>query len=84
MNLTHLSQVAKLNSVYTIVLSGKPFPTSKTVELKCFLYSQSRNGFAIIRPPGHHAEEGEACGFCFFNNVPVAAKYAQEKHGVKK
>ncbi|KAI8577993.1 hypothetical protein K450DRAFT_249410 [Umbelopsis ramanniana AG] len=32
-----------------------------------------KNGFALIRPPGHHAEEDEAMGFCFFNNVGVAA-----------
>ena len=32
----------------------------------------STKGVAIIRPPGHHAEADEACGFCIFNNVPVA------------
>ena len=30
---------------------------------------------AIIRPPGHHAEEDEAMGFCLFNNVAIAASY---------
>ncbi|GAA5842198.1 hypothetical protein JCM3766R1_005063 [Sporobolomyces carnicolor] len=38
---------------------------------------QIRNGFAIVRPPGHHAEPEEAMGFCFFNNVAVAAKWLQ-------
>lgn len=33
------------------------------------------SGFAIVRPPGHHAEEDEAMGFCLFNNVAVAASY---------
>ncbi|RWS29799.1 histone deacetylase hda2-like protein [Leptotrombidium deliense] len=42
------------------------------------------NGFALIRPPGHHAMTSEACGYCFFNNVAIAAKYAQQKLGVKR
>lgn len=33
------------------------------------------SGFAIVRPPGHHAEADKAMGFCFFNNVAVAASY---------
>ena len=41
-------------------------------------------GVAIVRPPGHHAEPDEACGFCLFNNVGVAAKYALENHGAKR
>ncbi len=36
-----------------------------------------RNGFALLRPPGHHAESGRAMGFCLFNNVGVAAKALQ-------
>lgn len=36
------------------------------------------NAFALLRPPGHHAESGKAMGFCLLNNVAVGARYAQE------
>lgn len=38
-----------------------------------------KNAVAIIRPPGHHAEHDAARGFCFFNNVPIAAKAMQKE-----
>uniref|UniRef100_A0A4W4GJH1 Histone deacetylase n=1 Tax=Electrophorus electricus TaxID=8005 RepID=A0A4W4GJH1_ELEEL len=43
-----------------------------------------KNGFAVVRPPGHHAEESTAMGFCFFNSVAVTAKLLQQKLGVVK
>jgi len=39
-------------------------------------------GFAIVRPPGHHAEPGACHGFCLYNNVAVAAKAARERMDV--
>lgn len=43
-----------------------------------------QNGMAIIRPPGHHAMKSEFNGFCFFNNVAIAARYALESHNLKR
>ena len=42
------------------------------------------NGFAIVRPPGHHALPNRAMGFCFFNNVAIAAKWLIEARGLKR
>jgi acetoin utilization deacetylase AcuC-like enzyme len=42
------------------------------------------NAFCSIRPPGHHAEPARAMGFCFFNNVVVAARHALEVHGLAR
>jgi acetoin utilization deacetylase AcuC-like enzyme len=42
------------------------------------------NAFCATRPPGHHATRSRAMGFCFFNNVAVAARYALERHGLKR
>lgn len=45
---------------------------------------QCRNGVALIRPPGHHSGADTVSGFCIFNNAAVAARYAMERHGVKR
>jgi acetoin utilization deacetylase AcuC-like enzyme len=45
---------------------------------------EMENAFCAVRPPGHHAERNKAMGFCFFNNIAVAAKYALERHGLKR
>ncbi|XP_059812219.1 histone deacetylase 7-like isoform X5 [Hypanus sabinus] len=43
-----------------------------------------QNGFAVVRPPGHHAEQSAAMGFCFFNSVAIAAKQLQLKMNMHK
>src|SRR5712664_2164992 len=44
----------------------------------------SESAFCNVRPPGHHAERARAMGFCFFNNVAVAAAHALERHGLDR
>ena len=42
------------------------------------------NAFCAVRPPGHHATRGQAMGFCFFNNVAVAARHALDVRGLER
>jgi acetoin utilization deacetylase AcuC-like enzyme len=44
----------------------------------------SNQAFCAVRPPGHHAERHKAMGFCFFNNIAVAAAHAIAEHGLKR
>jgi len=52
--------------------------------VQAVLEGRVRNGFALVRPPGHHAMPNRGMGFCIFNNVAVAAKYALEQNGLSR
>ena len=43
-----------------------------------------RRAFAAVRPPGHHAEHATAMGFCYFNNIAVAADHLRRQHGLER
>lgn len=75
---------------------GDTYSTSKSYDLAkvaaggcCaavdkIMTGEAKNGIALVRPPGHHAESERVSGFCLLNNVAVAAKQAQEVHGAKR
>jgi acetoin utilization deacetylase AcuC-like enzyme len=42
------------------------------------------HAFCAVRPPGHHASQGRGMGFCIFNNIAIAARYAQKQHGAER
>ena len=48
------------------------------------LGKKAANAFVATRPPGHHAETARPMGFCFFDNAAIAARYAQDHHGVAR
>ncbi|MBT9166427.1 MAG: Histone deacetylase-like amidohydrolase [Chloroflexi bacterium] len=48
------------------------------------LSGEMDSAFALVRPPGHHATPQRAMGFCLFNNIAIAARYAQQRHGLER
>ena len=52
--------------------------------IDAMLNGEIDNAYCLVRPPGHHAVAESAMGFCLFNNVAVAARYAIDKHGLER
>jgi acetoin utilization deacetylase AcuC-like enzyme len=52
--------------------------------VRLVLHGEARTAFALTRPPGHHATADRAMGFCLFNNIAVAARWAQSEAGVER
>ncbi len=65
----------------TVLSAGSQLAAFRAVGAVCdavdkVMTGQANNAFCAVRPPGHHAEPDVAMGFCLFNNVAIAAKYA--------
>jgi acetoin utilization deacetylase AcuC-like enzyme len=79
-----------------VILDPDTFVSPRSYEVACraaggvldlvdrVLAGDVDNGFAAVRPPGHHAETDRAMGFCLFNNIAVAAAYAVARHGLER
>lgn len=74
-----------------VTIMGQASNESARIAAGCLLQvidavagGKCRNGVALIRPPGHHSSWDTVLGFCIFNNAAIAAKYAIQKHGLKR
>jgi len=67
--------VGSMSHSAALLSAGGAIDTCKNV-----VKGQVKNAFAVIRPPGHHAEWDAPMGFCFFNNVPVAVRVCQQDY----
>uniref|UniRef100_A0A6B2L631 histone deacetylase n=1 Tax=Arcella intermedia TaxID=1963864 RepID=A0A6B2L631_9EUKA len=84
------------SSKYSSFLPADTFVNADSFDVACFavggvvemtsmvLQGEILNGFALIRPPGHHCETDKPGGFCLLNNVAIAAKYARKQYGIGK
>lgn len=54
------------------------------VAVDSVMQGKAKNAFCAARPPGHHASPNRGMGFCVFNNIALAARYAQERHEIGK
>jgi len=52
--------------------------------IKVVMQGKLNNGFALVRPPGHHAERDRAMGFCLFNNIAIGARYALRNFSLQR
>jgi acetoin utilization deacetylase AcuC-like enzyme len=48
------------------------------------MLNRADNAFCAVRPPGHHAEDDQAMGFCFYNNIAIGARYLQHHYGLSR
>ena len=75
------------DSVYFHPSSNKAgrYATGSSIELMdSIMNGRIQNGFAIIRPPGHHAMHDEPNGYCYFNHAAVVARVAMEKYKLER
>jgi acetoin utilization deacetylase AcuC-like enzyme len=92
--LAHLERVSPASGLYEIdpdtamnphTLSAAKYAAGALVQaVDAVMAGESTTAFCAVRPPGHHATRGQAMGFCFYNNIAVAAAHALAEHGLKR
>ncbi|MEN6616659.1 MAG: histone deacetylase [Syntrophorhabdus sp.] len=91
-DMAYIERIARTRG-RSVRLDPDTYATPRTYEAACLavggclslgdalISGQVTSGFALVRPPGHHAEMSRAMGFCIFNNVAIAARYFQQTKG---
>lgn len=94
--LAHIKEVEATSGKIYSALDGDTFTSPKSYEaamlavgavtqgVELITRGEVDNGFALVRPPGHHAEKHRSMGFCLFNNIALAAHHAIENLGLER
>lgn len=82
--MNRLKRWDQLSCVEGVAPVLEPYTVSCTLFQSTVATGELRNGFALVRPPGHHAEHQQAMGFCFFNSVAIAARQLHQKLNLEK
>ncbi|WP_458775271.1 histone deacetylase family protein [Desulforhopalus sp. 52FAK] len=94
--LDHIHEVEATSGKIYSALDGDTFTSPKSYEaamlaagavikgVDLIVGGEIDNGFALVRPPGHHAEKHKSMGFCLFNNIALAARHAIENLGLER
>ena len=95
-SLAHIKDVEATSGKIYSALDGDTFTSAKSYEaatlavgalikgVDLLAAGKIDNGFALVRPPGHHAEKDKSMGFCLFNNIALAAHHAIENLGLER
>ncbi len=95
-NAAYIDYIAATSGKPSKRLDPDTVTSPKTFEASCFAAggvlslidkleaSEIQSAFALVRPPGHHAERDRAMGFCIFNNIAIGARYLEKQYNAKK
>ncbi len=92
----YLQKIAATHGLESVALTGDTHTSAESYKIASLAVgglleavakvadAKMANAFALVRPPGHHAEKSRAMGFCLFNNIALAAAFAQRKLGMQR